>query len=383
MISEKHDTNLITYWLREVMRHEAPVPPEVNCDYSMALVNATSLAFNKRSLKHDNNCYRWICTETLSIPWPTTTTGRSIGDLATLNRGPMIFKVKRMPAKCSVPSCTSNYASSKNEGYITIFKFPQEVELRLKWIKKIDDNTHEYTQNKEHVPQEVNKASEEVSQEIWQKIIEDLHVTTESDKNHITPEEYHQVHAAITFQKKNQQTPDNAKPSTSKTIDPSINEATLRLGNATDNISKEYVLKVLSPRNPFSEPAEEELLFNKDIGTLITAVRENPRNAYTFVKKGNRTQQSLESKEDLELERQNQEAFEIATQIDPSLIIKIPNSKAKLSDYLSSTLNLSKETLPYSAENKRIIDEAISILKYEDNNPQDLDDYNWDSDGDL
>lgn len=42
-----------------------------------------------------------------------------------------------MPAKCSVPSCTSNYASSKNEGYITVFKFPQEVELRLKWIKSI------------------------------------------------------------------------------------------------------------------------------------------------------------------------------------------------------------------------------------------------------
>ncbi|CAH1105439.1 unnamed protein product [Psylliodes chrysocephalus] len=69
--------------------------------------------------------------------------------------------------------------------------------LKDEW--KINDNTHEDTQNEEHVPQEVTKPSEEVSQEVWQEVIEDFHVTAESDKNHIIPEEYHQVHAAITF----------------------------------------------------------------------------------------------------------------------------------------------------------------------------------------
>lgn len=29
MITEKHDTNLITYWLREILRYGAPIP-EVN-----------------------------------------------------------------------------------------------------------------------------------------------------------------------------------------------------------------------------------------------------------------------------------------------------------------------------------------------------------------
>ena len=37
MLSEKHDTNLITYWLREIIRDGAPVPPEVDSDYLLAL----------------------------------------------------------------------------------------------------------------------------------------------------------------------------------------------------------------------------------------------------------------------------------------------------------------------------------------------------------
>lgn len=69
MITEKHDTNLITYWLREILRYGAPIPPEVNCDYSMALLNATSLAFNERNLKnYISDCYRWISGDNLQYP---------------------------------------------------------------------------------------------------------------------------------------------------------------------------------------------------------------------------------------------------------------------------------------------------------------------------
>lgn len=69
MITEKHDTNLITYWLREIIRHGAPIPPEVDSDYSMALLNATCLAFNERTLKnYVSDCYRWIRGENLQHP---------------------------------------------------------------------------------------------------------------------------------------------------------------------------------------------------------------------------------------------------------------------------------------------------------------------------
>ena len=69
MLSEKHDTNLITYWLRAIIRHGAPVPPEVDYDYSLALLNATSLAFNERCLKtYISDCYNWISGEMLQHP---------------------------------------------------------------------------------------------------------------------------------------------------------------------------------------------------------------------------------------------------------------------------------------------------------------------------
>ena len=57
MISEKHDTNTLTYWMREWLRSGASCPEEVIIDYSLALLNATSLAFNNCDLKtYIENC---------------------------------------------------------------------------------------------------------------------------------------------------------------------------------------------------------------------------------------------------------------------------------------------------------------------------------------
>lgn len=50
MISEKHDTNILTYWFREWLRSGAATPKEVVTDYSFALINAVTLAFNNCDL---------------------------------------------------------------------------------------------------------------------------------------------------------------------------------------------------------------------------------------------------------------------------------------------------------------------------------------------
>lgn len=41
-----------------------------------------------------------------------------------------------MPDKCCVPKCNSNYKTS-GEGYVSVFKFPKDVEQRKEWIKSI------------------------------------------------------------------------------------------------------------------------------------------------------------------------------------------------------------------------------------------------------
>lgn len=66
MLSEKHDANFISYWMREILRDGASTPPEVNCDYSMALLNATSLAYNEMSLKkYILNCFKYLTSESI------------------------------------------------------------------------------------------------------------------------------------------------------------------------------------------------------------------------------------------------------------------------------------------------------------------------------
>lgn len=51
MLSEKHDTDFIEYWLKQWLRRGAAKPKEAVSDYSRALINAMCLAFNNRTTK--------------------------------------------------------------------------------------------------------------------------------------------------------------------------------------------------------------------------------------------------------------------------------------------------------------------------------------------
>ena len=43
-----------------------------------------------------------------------------------------------MPKHCCVPGCRSNYAStSKEEGYVSVFKFPSDEKRKDEWIRNI------------------------------------------------------------------------------------------------------------------------------------------------------------------------------------------------------------------------------------------------------
>jgi len=50
MISEKHDANMLAYWMREWLRSGVPCPKQIVMDFSLALLNAASLAFNNIDL---------------------------------------------------------------------------------------------------------------------------------------------------------------------------------------------------------------------------------------------------------------------------------------------------------------------------------------------
>lgn len=50
MLSEVHDTDVITLWLKKWLRLGVVSPHEIVCDGALALLNAVSLTFNNRSL---------------------------------------------------------------------------------------------------------------------------------------------------------------------------------------------------------------------------------------------------------------------------------------------------------------------------------------------
>lgn len=58
VVSEKHDANLLIYWLREWLRSGVPCPTEIVTNYALALLNAASLAFETTDLNtYVNRCF--------------------------------------------------------------------------------------------------------------------------------------------------------------------------------------------------------------------------------------------------------------------------------------------------------------------------------------
>lgn len=144
-------------------------------------------------------------------------------------------------------------------------------------------------------------------------------------------------------------------------------ESTLRYNNIISDKDREYFMKVMNPGNPFSEPAEEQLLYNKDVGIMVSTEDNTPRNVFCYIRRSNKTSKDTLSMNEAKIEKANQAAFEIIlTSVDPSFLLTIPCSKAPLNKYLSSTLILLKEKVKdrFSNEQMRLINRAI--IKLED-----------------
>lgn len=93
-ISEKHDTNTLTYCIREWLRLGGSCPKQVVTDNSLALLNATSLAFNNNDLKsYVENCVVFgKSSDSFSIQRPRTVIRIDIAHLMKLVAGWSCFK---------------------------------------------------------------------------------------------------------------------------------------------------------------------------------------------------------------------------------------------------------------------------------------------------
>lgn len=69
MLSEKHDANIIQYWMNEWLRCGGKIPCEVITDFSFALLNAVTRAFNSCSLpQYIKTCLKYLNCEEVTMP---------------------------------------------------------------------------------------------------------------------------------------------------------------------------------------------------------------------------------------------------------------------------------------------------------------------------
>lgn len=64
LLTEKHDAVFVSYWLKEWLRHDIPIPKSIVCDFSRALLNACSMAFNEKCLgKYLDHSIKYLIQE--------------------------------------------------------------------------------------------------------------------------------------------------------------------------------------------------------------------------------------------------------------------------------------------------------------------------------
>lgn len=102
MASEKHDANMLTFWMREWLRSSVPYPREVVTDYSLALLNAVSLSFNNNDLQtYVNNCMTMLLS--------SNTRKRLINCVIRIDIAHLIKLVCRWPCFSHTPTSVKDF----------------------------------------------------------------------------------------------------------------------------------------------------------------------------------------------------------------------------------------------------------------------------------
>nr|QPZ88434.1 putative polymerase PB1 [Soybean thrips quaranja-like virus 2] len=130
-------------------------------------------------------------------------------------------------------------------------------------------------------------------------------------------------------------------------------EIPLKEYNATP-IEKEYLLKIMSPDNPFSDRETEKLSYSKEVGAVINAELEIPRNVFCFVRRPNKTLKStykIKEKKEMEAAKCLIELSEI---VEPSMCLATPNRQIKFKSFIKNNIQ-NHITLAHELEDEESI----------------------------
>lgn len=121
----------------------------------------------------------------------------------------------------------------------------------------------------------------------------------------------------------------------------------------------EYFLRVNNPETPFRSSLEEEVSYSKDTGDLILSLPEIPRNAFTYVKRSNRTIKNALGPTHEEEEKASSQVLKIVNMVDVTTHLKVPSSKHRISEHIQSHLEQMRADIDLDGEEEELFEDAI------------------------
>lgn len=92
---------------------------------------------------------------------------------------------------------------------------------------------------------------------------------------------------------------------------------------------------------------------------------ETPRNAFTFVKRANRTIRNIRGKTHEDDEKANAEVLKIVNTVDVTTHVRTPSNKHKISEHVSAHLEQLRAGVRLDAEDQARFDSAMAVLSGE------------------
>jgi len=151
-----------------------------------------------------------------------------------------------------------------------------------------------------------------------------------------------------------------------------LEETSIKMHHARNDVEREYLLRIRNPENPFVPDASEEVAFSKETNTLTMITPETPRTVFHYIKRANRAITNQTGKTHADKEKAYTQLVRAINTCDASTILRIPNVRLSMSDYMLRVMDMEASSLEFTPEERQQLEQARGILSG-DLDPADID----------
>lgn len=141
-----------------------------------------------------------------------------------------------------------------------------------------------------------------------------------------------------------------------------LEETSIKMYHAKNEAERNYLLRIRNPDNPFIPDATEEVAFSKETNTLTMVTPETPRTVFHYIKRANRAITNQKGTTHADKEKAYTQLVRAINTCDASTILRIPNVRLSMADYMLRVLDMEASNMELSVEEKTLFESARDIL---------------------